>query len=121
MKKREKFLRKLNEAFAECNADYLAKSVTDDITWVIVGEKIISGREEFEEALERMKEGGPMSIEIVDIILDDQKAVVEGVVEAHTGPGKFLRYAFCDIYVFRDGDNNKVQELRTFVAKLKNK
>lgn len=121
MKKREKFLIKLNEAFAKCDAEFIAKNVTDDIRWIIVGEKEISGREEFEDSLERMKEGGEMSIEVVEIIMEDSKAVVEGIVETRIEPGKLLRYAFCDIYEFPDPDKNKVSQLRTYVSKLKNK
>ncbi len=119
MGSRKEFVKKINAAFAECNAEFIAKSVTDDIEWKIVGEKVISGRTDFENALERMKLGGPMKISLVDFISEKEKAVVEGIVEIKVEPGKIKKYAFCDIYVFEDADTNKFKELRTYISQIK--
>lgn len=118
MEGREKLLFELNEAFANCNTKFLADSVTDDIRWIIVGEKTISGRTEFENSLDRMKQGGPMQITVSDMILHDEKSIVEGVVEFQVEPGKKRKYAFCDIYIFSP-KKNKVKELRTYVTQIK--
>jgi hypothetical protein len=121
MGQREKFLRKINEAFASFDTKFISKSVTDDIKWEIVGEKTISGRDAFEESLERMKLGGPLKIMISDIISSEDKAVVEGVVEMTVEPGKNKSYAFCDIYIFPGEENKKFKELRTYVSQIKKK
>ena len=73
---RNKFLRQLNEAFAECNTKFLTDSVTDDIQWKIVGEKTISGKVDFENSLEKMRLGGPLNITVQDIINTEEKKVV---------------------------------------------
>lgn len=121
MLEREKLLMKLNEAFAQCDTDFLAKSVTDDIQWKIIGEKTISGRKNFEDSLDRMRIGGPITIKVHDIINAGEKSVVEGMVEFKVEPGKIKRYAFCDVYIFSPTEATKFKELRTYVTQIKMK
>ncbi|TBW29174.1 nuclear transport factor 2 family protein [Gramella sp. KN1008] len=121
MANRKEFVKKINKAFASCNTEFISKSVTDEIEWIIVGEKTIAGREAFEDALERMKLGGPMQINLVDIITEEDKTVVEGIVEMEMEPGKVKKYAFCDIYIFQDTKSNKFKELRTYISAIKKK
>ena len=121
MKEREKLLKKFNDAFASCDTDFLANSVTDDIIWNIVGEKIISGKKDFQKSLDRMKHGGPTEIKVSEIIISDDRSVVEGIVEFYVEPGKKKKYAFCDVYIFSKTDDTKFKELRTYVALLNKK
>lgn len=121
MKDREKLLKKLNDAFASCDTDFLNNSVTDNIIWDIVGEKKISGRKDFEKSLDRMSHGGPTKIIVNEIFSSGNRSVVEGIVEFFVEPGKKKKYAFCDVYIFSDKDESKFTELRTYVAQLKNK
>jgi len=121
MKEREKLIKKFNEAFAKCDTDFLANSVTDDIIWNIVGEKIISGKKDFEKSLDRMTHGGPTEIKVSEIINSENRSVVEGIVEFYVEPGKKKKYAFCDVYIFSENDDKKFKELRTYVALLKKK
>lgn len=119
MEEREKFLNELNNAFAACDIKFLMASVTDDIQWIIVGEKTISGKKDFEKSLKKMSKGGPMKITVREIINNSGKSVVEGVVEFVVEPGKKRKYAFCDVYIFSESNNKKVKELRTYVTQIK--
>lgn len=119
MEEREKILYELNDAFASCNIRFLADSVTDDIQWKIVGEKTISGKQEFEKSLVKMSRGGAMNISVREIITHREKSVVEGIVEFMVEPGKKRKYAFCDVYIFSNANKNKVKELRTYVTQIK--
>lgn len=119
MLEREKLIRKLNEAFAQCDKDFLANSVTDNVKWKIIGEKTISGKKDFEDSLDRMSLGGPVTIKVQDIISAGEKSVVEGMVEFKVEPGKIKRYAFCDVYIFSPTEKTKFKELRTYVTQIK--
>ena len=66
-----------------------------------------------------MQHGGPTEIFVEEIIVVDDKAVVEGIVEFYVEPGKKKKYAFCDVYVFSGSEGDKFQELRTYVTQLK--
>tara|TARA_B100000929_G_C15479491_1_gene410702 strand:+ start:69 stop:434 length:366 start_codon:yes stop_codon:yes gene_type:complete len=119
MKGREKLIRKLNEAFAIWDTNFLVDNVSDNFRWIIVGEKTISGRKDFENSLEQMKRGGPMTISVQDINTFQEKSFVEGIVEFMLEPGKKRKYSFCDVYIFSDSEKNKVEELRTYVTQIK--
>ncbi|MCM8570136.1 nuclear transport factor 2 family protein [Gramella jeungdoensis] len=121
MGSRKDFIKKINEAFASCDIEFISGSVTDDIQWKIVGDKTIAGRSDFESELGRMKQGGPMEIKVVEFINEKEKTVVEGIVEIKIEPGKYKRYAFCDVYIFKDDNSNKVKELRTYISQIKKK
>ncbi|MCH4823086.1 hypothetical protein ML462_07845 [Gramella lutea] len=121
MKDREKLLKQLNDAFANCDTVFLNNSVTDDIIWEIVGEKKIAGRKDFENSLDRMSHGGPTKIIVNEILSSGNRSVVEGIVEFFVEPGKKRKYAFCDVYIFSETEENKFNELRTYVAQLKHK
>lgn len=121
MSSRKEFLIKLNEAFANCDTPFISNSVTNNFEWRIIGEKKITGRAAFEEALERMKRGGPMKISLSNMVNEKEKAVVEGMVEMKIEPGDIRQYSFCDIYIFKDADSNKIKELRTYISGMKKK
>ncbi|MDX1428538.1 MAG: hypothetical protein R3206_12005 [Salegentibacter mishustinae] len=121
MKEREKFITEINKAFANCDSDFISKNVTDDIKWVIVGEKVISGRKDFEASLDRMKLGGPLEIQVNNMINEKNKSVVEGVVMMKQDAGKKKKYAFCYIFIFPDANEHKFSELRTYVSPFRNK
>ncbi len=120
MENKRDFLDKMNIAFADCNTEFIAANVTEDIKWVIIGEKTISGIEDFKESLEKMSLGGPLEIVVKDMIITGHKALVEGVVKMKKGPNHKNKYAFCDVYIFDNGSDNMVKELRTYITRLKN-
>ncbi|MBT8295385.1 MAG: nuclear transport factor 2 family protein [Gramella sp.] len=121
MKDREEHLKKLNKAFADCDTEFLSNSVTEDVVWNIIGEKTISGKKDFEKSLDRMRLGGPVKIIVGDLIIAKDKCVVEGIVEFFIEPGKKMKYAFCDVYIFSESQDHKFRELRTYVTHLKKK
>ncbi len=119
MTKKEKYLREINKAFSESNIEFLVGCASQNIKWVVIGDRIISGREDFEYFLNRMKKAGPMEIEIKEIISKENKSIVEGIVKLKYEPGKKKTYAFCDVYVFEDDASYKIKELRTYITQLK--
>ncbi|MUP45731.1 nuclear transport factor 2 family protein [Gramella sp. BOM4] len=119
MSNREKLIKKINKAFADGDAEFISKCVTEDIRWVIVGEKTIAGRKDFEASLDRMKLGGPLEISVENLINEKEKCVVEGTVAMKVNQAKAKKYAFCDIYIFPDENSDKFKELRTYVSPIK--
>jgi hypothetical protein len=51
------FLEKLTIAFAKDDSKFVLSKVDDDIHWNIVGDTFVQGKDNFAEALERMKMG----------------------------------------------------------------
>lgn len=115
---KEQFLHDLNKAFANNDVDYLTKCVTDDIQWNIIGEDTIWGKMSFTKALTEM--GGDenlFDLQIDDIIIHQDKAVVEGSMISRRGK----TYAFCDIYTFANDEKPLIKEMSSYVITMRKK
>lgn len=115
MTKKGTFLQELNEAFANSDTDYIAEYVTDDIRWMIVGDRTVQGKEAFVEALKEMEGDEPMELTIHHIITHGRTASVDGVMKMPDGSGDGKAYAFCDVYTFSGFKNPKVKEMTSYV------
>lgn len=115
MKKREEFLRKVNTAFVEGDDQFLIDHVSDDFCWVIVGERTLSGKNEFSEALGQMKDTPPIEIDVHNVILDDHSAIVEGVVVGRNRIGQKKQFGFCDVYRFSEKEDLKITQMSSYV------
>ena len=115
MTEKGKFLRQLNEAFANSDIDFIIQNVTDDIKWTVQGDFSLQGKEDFTKALEEMAAPEPFELEIENIITHGRSASVDGIMRS--GDGK--TYAFCDIYQFNGFKNAKVKEMTSYVIELK--
>ena len=114
MKTKKAFLEQLNEAFAQNDVDFLAEHITDDISWTMVGDFTIKGKEAFINTLEEMKSNTPFELAINNIIIDDHSAGVEGTMTSPEG----TTYAFCDIYTLSGSQHLKIQTLKSYVIRL---
>lgn len=117
MTKKEKFLQKINEAFARSDIDFIIDNVAEDIEWTAVGDFTVKGKEEFIEALKEMVNNEPFELEIKNIITHGDSAAVDGEMKSPDGK----RYAFCDVYKFSGFKNPKIKKMTTYVIHLKEK
>ncbi len=116
MSKTEEFLRKINKAIAEVDDQFLLNNVTDDFCWKIVGERTISGKSEFSEALEQMREMPLMKIDIRNVIIEDGSGIVEGIVVGRNRIGQKKYFGFCDVYSLEGtGEELKISKMNSYV------
>lgn len=111
----EKFLRDVNKAFSEGDSQFLLNHITDDFCWVIVGEKTVGGRTEFSEALEEMQGMPPMNIDIQNVILADESAIVEGIVVGRNRNDQKKYFGFCDIYRLSEEKDPRISKITSYV------
>ena len=71
MEEKENFLLDVNKAYAEGDEKFFMDHITNDIFWAITGEKDISGKNEFKEVLDQMKEMPALGIEVENIIVNE--------------------------------------------------
>ena len=113
MTKKGQFLQALQEAFANSDTDFITEHITNDIQWVIVGDRSIQGKEAFIEALEEMKSDVPMELSIDHIITHGRMASVNGTMAVPNAVGK--TYAFCDVYRLSGFKKPKIKEMISYV------
>ncbi|WP_029033290.1 nuclear transport factor 2 family protein [Salinimicrobium terrae] len=118
MTEKEKFLRDVNRAYAEGDEKFFMEHITDDICWTIVGEKDISGRAEFKEVLDQMKEMPAVEIEVENVFFNDTHGIVEGVVVSRNRLGQKKHFGFCDIYKFAEGETLGISAITSYVIDI---
>lgn len=110
----QELLKKINEAFARSDSDFIIENVTDNIRWTIVGDRTVEGIEDFTNALKAMEADEPMELTIHHIITHGKEASVNG--EMKTTDGKI--YAFCDVYKFSGFKNPKIKGMTSYAIEV---
>jgi len=113
-----KFLRKFNLAFARKDMDFVQKNITEDIIWVIAGDKIVKGKENFIEQVTSMHEGKGFELTIDNVITHGSTAAVDGIMRKTIEEGENLSWAFCDIYSMSGFRNPKINKITSYVIKV---
>lgn len=109
-------LEELNKAFARNDTEFITEKVTDNITWNIVGDQTIEGKEAFIQALKNMAAEEPMELTIHHIITHGKEASVDGIMKKSD---QNTAYAFCDVYTFSGFKNPKISEMTSYVVEVK--
>jgi ketosteroid isomerase-like protein len=111
---RKDIVQRINEGFAENNLEKVLSFCTDDITWTMVGDTTVRGKEPIRQWMASM-DPQPPQLRIQQTIAEADTVVARGdmmMQERKDGPS--IPYTFCDIYRFA-GD--KVVELTAFVIR----
>jgi len=108
---------KVNASFAEGGVEGFLSFCADDVTWTIVGDKTVKGKNAIREWMASMQMETP-KFTVEKVFAADDFAAAHGEMTMKDKDGKTVPYAFCDIYRFRDG---KIVELSSFVIKTETK
>ena len=111
---RKEIVQRVNEAFAENNLEKVLSFCTDDLTWTMVGDTTVRGKDSIRKWMASM-DPPPPQFTIQEAVAEGDFVITRGnmlMPEKKNGPS--IPYAFCDIYRF-EGD--KVAELTAFVIR----
>lgn len=112
---KKQLLKDFTIALAEKNTDFCIDWVRDDLTWEIIGEKQFQGKEEYEKALEEMKDRNVEELEIHHIITHGNTASANGTL--HFSNGETI--AFCDVYEFAGfGKDAKIKRITSYIISV---
>lgn len=90
------WLRDFNIAFIEGDIEKTLEFVAEDVTWELVGEGTIQGREGMRAWLKSMAGKKARRVEFDLFITHGPAAAVNGIYEMESGS----KFRFCDIYEF---------------------
>lgn len=110
-----KFLRKFNQAISNNDLEFIQKSITDDITWVIAGQKIVEGKENFMSELRAMNGEEGFELRIDNIITQGTHASVNGTIRTKHKSSQSMIYAFCDIYSLGGFKSIKIKKITSYL------
>ena len=108
------FVQELTIAFAKGASKFILQSVTDDIRWKMVGDKVIEGKDRFAEALEERKKDKAAELSIQHIATHGKAGAVDGRIKFKTGK----THAFCNVYEFSNSRGASVKEIISYVIEI---
>ena len=109
------FVQELTIAFARGNSKFILKSVTDDISWNVVGDALIQGKDDFAEALKERTSSPAEELTIHHIATHGKTGAVDGTVKFKNGK----THAFCDVYEFSNSKGSSVKEIASYRIEIK--
>lgn len=113
----KEIVEKVNASFAEGGVEGFLSFCADDVTWTIVGNKTVRGKNAIREWMASM-DIEPPKFTVDNIIAEGDFAVAHGDMTMKDKDGKTAPYAYCDLYRFQNG---KIVELNSFVIKTEAK
>ena len=102
---------KINAACVEGDTEAFLSFFSDDVTWEIIGEKKLVGKEAIRQFMGSMPTDLP-KLTVDMIIAEGDIAVCRGNTQMKGDDGLPHPHAYCDIYQF---NNDKVSRMTTFV------
>lgn len=116
MKEKEEFLQRFNQAFLQNDVNYIIDCTTDDVLWIMVGDKTIRGKKDLAEAMNQIKASSSLDLKIDSMIIEGDKAAVDGTMSMDDKDGNRKSYGFCDLYKLTSDGDLKIKELRSYVV-----
>src|SRR5262245_64144413 len=95
----KEIVEKVNASFAEGGVDGFLSFCADDVTWTIVGNKTVKGKNDIREWMASM-DIEPPKFTVDNIIAEGDVVVAHGDMTMKDKDGKTASYAYCDLYRF---------------------
>lgn len=110
----KQIVEKVNAAFAENSVEGFLSFCADDVTWTMVGEKTVRGKDAIRKWMASMGGAEAPRFTVQNVIAEGDFVAAHGDMTMKEKGGKAVPYAYCDLYRFRGG---KIVELNAFVIK----
>ena len=110
------FVQEITIALAKGDVKSVLNSVTEDIRWSIVGDRVLQGTEQFVEALQEKKNEKVVELKIQHIATHGKTGAVDGTLKF-----KNKSHAFCHMYEFSNAKGNAVKEITSYIIEIEQK
>src|SRR5690606_22511974 len=102
-------------AVAAVNGDlkFVESLLSDDLTWEIVGQSSIAGKENVLKGLPQHKLWKAKELVVDTIITHGREASVNGQIVARDNSS----YSFCEVFRFKSAGSTAIQSIKTFMIK----
>jgi hypothetical protein len=108
------FVQEITIALAKGDVKSVLNSVTEDIRWSIVGDRVLQGTEQFVEALQEQKNEKVVELNIHHIATHGKAGAVDGALKF-----KHKSHAFCYVYEFSNAKGILVKEITSYIIEIK--
>jgi len=113
----KQFFMDFNKALMNVDVKSVIAKVSDNVVWRMVGTETIKGKEKLEALLSDAKSDEGFEIDLEHIIIEGNKAALNGTIHSLSNQGEWSHYSFCDMYLVNENDN-KITEIISYVQSL---
>lgn len=103
------------EGFRRSDHYQILECLTDDVVWDLKGFKHLVGKDAFDQEIENEDFTGSPSLTLYRLLEEGDTVVAIGSGESTHVTGNVHRFAFCDVFTFRD---NLVCRVESYVVPL---
>jgi ketosteroid isomerase-like protein len=89
------------EGFRRADHDAILSCLTEDVVWEMPPHLSLSGKDDFDRAIENAETPGLPSIQITRLVEEGDVVVAEGAVQTELRSGGRVDALFCDVFEFR--------------------
>ena len=111
MSARKQVVERYVEGFRSQDHEAILSCLTDDVIWEMPPHFSLSGKEEFDGAIENDATPGVPDIRLTRLTEEGDVVIAEGAVRAALRDGGEIDALFCDVFEFRE---NQISRLVTY-------
>jgi uncharacterized protein len=108
------------DAFDNNDVDAILGLVTDDVEWHMLGDQVISGKDQLKEFFSKNAGMKLLSSTKDHIIIEDDRAAVDGDVQCAGKNGEIADMYYCDVYELEKGKVKKIVSYTINKKKISN-
>lgn len=111
---KKRVLKEFIIAFAKNDIGFITESLSENVTWNLINECIIQGRDHVVKEVENKLTRKIVELEIHKIITHGYTAAANGSVKLEDNSF----YSFCNVYAFVSAGKNTIKEITSYVIKM---
>lgn len=102
-------------ALAAGDTSFVLSSITDDICWDIVGNRLVQGKDNFSRALKEFYKENPQELRIYHVTTHGKAGAVNGAAVLEHG----RTVAFCDMLEFSNAKGDAIKAVTSYGIEIK--
>lgn len=112
----KEIIQKVTAAFDASDTEAILGYMADDVSWEMMGDQTISGKDDMRKFLAGMSDMKMVSSTKKHIIVDGDAAAVHGDVQYKGKDGQLMDMYYCDVYEL---ENGKVEKMTSYIVDKK--
>lgn len=111
---KHRIIRDLNIAFAKGDVDALKANFHNDITWEMIGDRVLTGIQEVTDFLLSIKENKATALELKQILTHGKHAAASGILTFNNN-----KVYFHDFYEFSSAGSSLIKKINSMAMDVK--
>lgn len=116
MSARKAVVERYFDGFRSSDHGEILACLTDDVVWDLPGYAQLTGKDAFDREIENAEFVGSPTLTVDRLVEESDTVVAIGTGEAAQESGALHRFAFCDVFTFR---NEEIRRVESYLVPLR--